>query len=63
MVTTDKAGNTFTSPTVTSNVLVDNTAPTVSLTMAPGATGAFKSGTKIYFKSQRGGFLRVWSPR
>jgi Bacterial Ig domain/Bacterial Ig-like domain (group 3) len=54
VVTTDKAGNTFTS-VLTTNVLVDNTAPTVSLTTAAGATGAFKSGTKIFFKSNAAG--------
>jgi hypothetical protein len=54
VVTTDKAGNPFTSA-VTANVLVDNTAPTVTLTMAPGSIGAFKSATKIYFKSNAAG--------
>ena len=54
VITTDKSGNTFTSALVT-NVRVDNTAPTVSVVVASGATGAFQSGTKIYFKSNAAG--------
>ena len=53
VVTTDRAGNTLTS--VTTTVRVDNTAPTVSLALAPGATGAFRSGTRIYFKANAAG--------
>jgi len=53
VITTDKSGNTLTS--VTTNVRVDNTAPTVSLALAPGATGAFRTGTTIYFKANAAG--------
>jgi hypothetical protein len=44
----------MTSPLVT-GIRVDNTAPTVSVVVASGATGAFLSGTKIYFKSNAAG--------
>jgi hypothetical protein len=54
VITTDKSGNTFTSTLVT-NVRVDNTVPTVSVVVASGASGAFQSGTKIYFKSNAAG--------
>ena len=54
VITTDKSGNTVTSALVT-NVRVDNTAPTVSVVVASGATGAFQSGAKIYFKSNAAG--------
>ncbi len=53
VITTDKAGNTFTSALTT--VRVDNTVPTVSTVVAPGATGAFRVGTKIYFKASAAG--------
>ena len=37
------------------NVLVDNTAPTVSLTLANGSTGAYLSVGKVYFKANAAG--------
>jgi hypothetical protein len=54
VITTDNAGLTFTSPTVTS-VLVDNAAPSVSLALANGPTGAYLSAGKVYFKSNAAG--------
>ena len=54
MITTDNVGLTFTSPTVT-NVVVDNTAPTVSLALANGPTGAYLSAGKVYFKANAAG--------
>ena len=54
VITTDNVGLTFTSPTVTS-VLVDNTAPTVSLALANGPTGAYLSAGKVYFKANAAG--------
>jgi hypothetical protein len=54
VITTDNAGLTFTSPTVT-NVLVDNTAPTVTLALANGPTGAYLSAGKVYFKANAAG--------
>jgi hypothetical protein len=54
VITTDNAGLTFTSSTVTS-VLVDNAAPSVSLALANGPTGAYLSAGKVYFKSNAAG--------
>ena len=48
----------FTSPTVT-NVLVDNAAPTVSLALANGPTGAYLSAGKVYFKANAAGKLQL----
>ena len=54
VVTTDRSGNTTTSALVT-NVRVDNTAPTVSVVVAGGATGASQTAARIYFKSNAAG--------
>jgi hypothetical protein len=54
VITTDNAGLTFTSPTVTS-VVVDNVAPTVSLALANAPTGAYLSAGKVYFRSNAAG--------
>jgi hypothetical protein len=54
VVTTDVAGNVFTSAVV-ANVRVDNTAPSVSLALASGAVGAFKTGTVVSFKANAAG--------
>ena len=54
VVTTDKAGNAFTSALVT-NVRVDNTVPVASTVVASGAVGAFQSGLKIFFKANAAG--------
>ena len=54
VVTTDVAGNTFTSDLV-ANVRVDNTAPSVSLSTAPTSTGAFSNGTTVYFRGNAAG--------
>jgi hypothetical protein len=54
VTTTDSAGNTFTSPTVT-NVLVDNTAPVASVVMTGGAPSAFQNGSTIYYRSSTAG--------
>ncbi len=59
VTTTDRAGNTFTSPIVT--VRVDNTAPAVSTAVAPAPTGAFRSGTRIYFKPNAPGSFQLVS--
>ena len=61
VVTTDKSGNTVTSALVT-NVRVDNTAPTVSVVVAGGATGASQTAAKIYFRSNTAG-ASGWWPR
>ncbi len=54
VTTTDKAGNTFTSPTIT-NVLVDNTAPVASVVMTGGTPDAFQNGSTIYYRSTTAG--------
>ena len=54
VVTTDDVGLSFTSPTVT-DVLVDNTAPSVLLALANGPTGAYLSAGKVYFKANAAG--------
>ena len=61
VVTTDKVGNQVTSAVTT--VRVDNTAPTVGLSLASGATGAYLSAGKVYFKANAAGSFRVSSPR
>ena len=48
----------FTSALVT-NVRVDNTAPTVSVVVAGGATGAFQSGSQDLLQVERGRELRI----
>ena len=58
VITTDNLGNSFTSAS-TSGVLVDNTAPAVGLTLAPGATGAYLSAGRIYFKANAAGSYRL----
>ena len=58
VVTTDKSGNTFTSATTT-NVRVDNTAPTISVALASGPTGAFLNGTVVFVQVERRGELQV----
>jgi hypothetical protein len=57
VVTADKAGNTFTSP-VTTNVRVDNTAPTILIALAPSPTGAFFAANKVWFKSNAAGSFK-----
>ena len=53
VVTTDRSGNPFTSALTT--VRVDNVAPALATVVASGATGAFQSGTRIYFRSNAAG--------
>jgi hypothetical protein len=57
VVTTDKAGNTFTSSTIT-NVRVDNTAPTISISLAASPTGAYLTANKVWFKSNAAGSFK-----
>ncbi len=60
VVTTDNAGNTFTSTTI-ANVRVDNTVPTQSLALtgvAP-AGSAFLSGTNLFYRGAAAGQLRI----
>ncbi len=54
VITTDNVGNPFTSTTVT-NVRVDNTAPTLSLSLAVNPTGAYLSVGRLYFKANAAG--------
>ena len=58
VTTTDKAGNTFTSPTIT-NVLVDNTAPVASVVMTGGTPDAFQNGSTIYYRSTTAGSMAL----
>ncbi len=48
VITTDNAGNTFTSALIT--VRVDNTAPTNTLTLASITGGAYLTGTTVYYR-------------
>jgi len=54
VITTDKAGNTSTSPLAT-DILVDNTVPVVTVALADAPSGAFLSAAKIYFKANAAG--------
>ena len=54
VVTTDSLGNASTSAPVT-GVAVDNTAPAVTLALAPGATGAYLSSGRVYFRASAPG--------
>ena len=60
MITTDNAGNTFTSTTIT-NVRVDNTVPTqtLALTGVAPAGSAYLSGTNLFYRGAAAGQLRV----
>ena len=59
VVTTDNAGNTFTSTTIT-NVRVDNTVPTqtLALTGVAPAGSAYLSGTNLFYRGAAAGQLR-----
>ena len=60
VITTDNAGNTFTSTTIT-NVRVDNTVPTqtLALTGVAPAGSAYLSGTNLFYRGAAAGQLRV----
>ena len=58
VVTTDNVGNSAASAVV-AGVRVDNTAPTVTMPLASGATGASTNAGKIFFKSNAAGSYRL----
>ena len=60
MITTDNAGNTFTSTTIT-NVRVDNTVPTQNLTLTGVSPvgSAYLSGTNLFYRGAPAGQLRI----
>ena len=60
VITTDNAGNTFTSATI-ANVRVDNTVPTQSLALTgvSPAGSAYLSGTNLFYRGTAAGQLRI----